>query len=294
MWRKRGVGDLVFDACNTIFLLGLVAVTVYPLLYVAFASLSNPTAVAQHRGVLLRPLGLTLDAYRLVFTNPMITIGYRNTLLYVVAGTTINLIMTCLGAYALSRKNVLLGTPIMFMIVFTMFFSGGLVPDYLLVANTLDWINTPWAVIIPPAISTLNLIIMRTAFSAVPEALIEAARIDGANDLTILARVVLPLAMPVVAVMLLFYGVAHWNSWFPAMIYLRSRDLYPLQLVLREILIISNVDQMTTGIASGDVMPIGETIKYATVIVATVPILCVYPFLQRYFVRGVMIGAIRE
>ncbi|MDI7276752.1 MAG: carbohydrate ABC transporter permease [Anaerolineae bacterium] len=294
MWRKRGVGDLVFDACNTIFLLGLVVVTVYPLLYVAFASLSNPTAVAQHRGVLLRPVGLTLDAYRLVFTNPMITIGYRNTLLYVVAGTTINLIMTCLGAYALSRKNVLLGTPVMFMIVFTMFFSGGLVPDYLLVANTLDWINTPWAVIIPPAISTLNLIIMRTAFSAVPEALIEAARMDGANDLTILARVVLPLAMPVVAVMLLFYGVAHWNSWFPAMIYLRSRDLYPLQLVLREILIISNVDQMTTGIASGDVMPIGETIKYATVIVATVPILCAYPFLQRYFVRGVMIGAIRE
>jgi putative aldouronate transport system permease protein len=294
MWRKRGLGDLIFDTCNTVFLLGLVALTVYPLLYVAFASLSDPTAVVQHRGVLLRPLGLTLNAYRLVFANPMITIGYRNTLLYVVAGTTINLVMTCLGAYALSRKNVMLGTPVMFMIVFTMFFSGGLVPDYLLVANTLDWSNTPWALIIPPAISTLNLIIMRTAFAAVPEALEEAARIDGANDFTILFRIVLPLAMPVVAVMTLFYSVAHWNSWFSAMIYLRSRELYPLQLVLREILIISNVDNMTTGIASGDVMPIGETIKYATIVVATVPILCVYPFLQRYFVKGVMIGAIKE
>lgn len=293
MWRRRGIGEHIFDAFNTAFLLGLLVITVYPLLYVALASVSDPASVVQFRGVLLRPLGFTLDAYRLVFTNPMITIGYRNTLLYVVAGTTINLLMTCLGAYGLSRKNVMFSTPIMFMIAFTMFFSGGLVPTYLLVANTLDWINTPWAVIVPPAINTLNLIIMRTAFAAVPEALEEAARIDGANDFTILFRIVLPLAMPVVAVMLLFYSVYHWNSWFTAMIYLRSRDLYPLQLVLREILIISNVDQMTTGIASGDVMPIGETIKYATIVVATLPILCVYPFLQRYFVRGVMIGAIR-
>ncbi len=294
MWRRRSLGELIFDGLNTILLLGLVVITIYPLLFVALASVSDPASLMQYRGLLLRPLGFTLDAYRLVFTNPMITIGYRNTLLYVVAGTTINLLMTCLGAYGLSRKRVLFGTPIMFLIVFTMFFSGGLVPSYLLVANTLDWIDTPWALIIPPAINTLNLIIMRTAFASVPEALEEVARLDGANDITILFKIVLPLSMPVVAVMILFYSVAHWNAWFSAMIYLRSRDLYPLQLVLREILIISNTDAMTTGVASGDVMSLGETIKYATVMVATVPILCVYPFLQRYFVKGVMIGAIKE
>lgn len=294
MWRRRSLGELIFDGLNTTLLLGLVVVTIYPLLFVALASVSDPASLMQYRGLLIRPLGFTLNAYRLVFTNPMITIGYRNTLLYVVAGTSINLLMTCLGAYGLSRKRVLFGTPIMFLIVFTMFFSGGLVPGYLLVANTLDWIDTPWALIIPPAINTLNLIIMRTAFASVPEALEEVARLDGANDITILFRIVLPLSMPVVAVMILFYSVAHWNAWFSAMIYLRSRDLYPLQLVLREILIISNTDAMTTGVASGDVMSLGETIKYATVMVATVPILCVYPFLQRYFVKGVMIGAIKE
>lgn len=294
MRTRRSLGEVIFDGANTLFLIGLVLATLYPLLFVAVASVSDPASLMQFRGVLLRPLGFTLGAYRLVFRNPMILVGYRNTLLYVVAGTTINLVMTCLGAYALSRKNVLLKKPIMLMIVFTMFFSGGLVPSYLLVANTLDWIDKPWALIVPPAINTMNLIIMRTAFQSIPDAFEEAARIDGANDFTILLRIILPLSMPVVAVMILFYSVAHWNAFFSAMIYLRSRDLYPLQIVLREILVTSNVEYMTAGIASGDVMPIGETIKYATIVVATLPILCVYPFLQRYFVKGVMIGAIKE
>lgn len=291
---RRSLGEVIFDVANTLFLIALVVATLYPLWFVAVASLSDPASLIQFRGMLLRPLGLTLGAYRLVFRNPMILVGYRNTLLYVVAGTTINLVMTCLGAYALSRKNVLLKKPIMLMIVFTMFFSGGLVPSYLLVANTLDWIDKPWALIVPPAINTMNLIIMRTAFQSIPDAFEEAARIDGANDFTILLRIILPLSMPVVAVMILFYSVAHWNAFFSAMIYLRSRELYPLQIVLREILVTSNVEYMTAGIASGDVMPIGETIKYATIVVATLPILCIYPFLQRYFVKGVMIGAIKE
>lgn len=294
MFAKRSFGETVFGIANTIFMIALIAVTLYPLLYVAFASVSDPATLMRHRGVLLKPLGFTLEAYKLVFRNPMIAIGYQNTLLYVVAGTTINLLMTALGAYALSRKNVLLRNPIMFMIVFTMFFSGGLVPTYLLVGNTLNLIDSPWALIIPPAINTWNLIIMRTAFQSIPDALEEAARIDGANDFTILFRIVLPLSLPVVAVMILFYSVAHWNAYFSAMIYLRTRELYPLQLVLREILITNSTDNMTAGISSGDVMPIGETIKYATIVVATLPILCVYPFLQRYFVKGVMVGAIRE
>lgn len=182
---------------------------------------------------------------------------------------------------------------IMFMIVFTMFFEGGLIPLYILVGK-LGMMDTRWAVIIPSAVSAFNLIIMRTVFQGVPVSLEESAKIDGASDWTVLFRVIIPLSLPVVAVMVLFYGVSHWNSWFPAMIYLQNRGLLPLQLILREILIANDTTSMTTGVASGDQMQIGETIKYATIIIATVPILFLYPFLQKYFVKGVMIGAVKE
>jgi putative aldouronate transport system permease protein len=279
---------------NVLFMFALMVVTLYPLLYVLFASLSSAGELTQHRGLLLWPLDLTFEAYRRVFANPIILTGYRNTLFIVIVGTALNVLMTMLGAYALSRRNVLFKNPAMFFIVFTMFFSGGLIPTFLLVGQTLGMQNTLWALIIPGAVNTLNLIIMRTAFNAVPVALEEAARIDGANDWIILFRIFLPLAWPVVAVMILFYGVAHWNSFFSALIYIQDRDLYPLQLVLREILISSNVQNMTTDVSSGDVLAIGETIKYATIIVATLPILVIYPYLQRYFVKGVLIGAIKE
>ena len=180
------------------------------------------------------------------------------------------------------------------MIVFTMFFSGGLIPTFLLVGNTLNLMNNPLALILPTAISTYNLIIMRTAFEAVPYELEEAARIDGANDLQILWRIYLPLCKPVLAVMTLFYAVGHWNSFFSAMVYLRSREWYPLQLVLREILIASSTDSMTTEASATDKEPIGETVKYSTIIVATLPILFVHPFFQRYFIKGIMIGALKE
>ena len=290
---KGSIGDNIFGVVNTILMIGLMGVTLYPLLYAAFASVSDPASFMQFRGALLRPLGFTLEAYRRVFDNPMILIGYRNTLFYMIAGTFLNLLMTSLGAYVLSRRNVPLIRPIMMGIVFTMFFSGGLIPTFLLVGRTLGMMDTPWALIVPVAISTYNLIIMRTGFEAVPYELEEAARIDGANDLDILFRVILPLSKPVLAVMILFYAVAHWNAFFSAMVYLRNREWYPLQLVLREILIVNAIDSMVTGGSTGDVIPIGETIKYATIVVATLPILCVYPFLQRYFVKGVMIGAIK-
>ena len=286
--------ERIFATLNIMLLSGLMILTAYPLLYVLFASLSDPAQLIAFRGPLLHPLGLSLDAYRLVLQNPMIAIGFRNTLLYVVGGTLLNVTMTCLGAYALSRKNVMFARPIMIMIVFTLFFNGGLIPTYLLVGQTLQMADTPWALIVPTAINTINLIILKTAFESVPVSLEEAARIDGANDFTILFRVVLPLSLPAVAVVLLFYAVGHWNSYFPALVYLQSRDLYPLQLVLREILITSNVESMTTTVASGDTFQIGQTIKYATIVVATVPILVIYPFLQRYFVKGALIGAIKE
>ncbi len=291
---RQSRGELVFSAVNVLLMLGLIIMTLYPLLYVAFASFSDPATLMTTRGLLFGPLGFTLDAYQRVFDNPMILTGYRNTLFYVFGGTALNLIMTMLAAYALSRRNVMFRRPLTLMIVFTMFFSGGLIPTFLLVGRTLNLMDTPWALILPGAIHTVNLIIMRTAFEGIPYELEEAARMDGANDFTILFRIVIPLSMPVVAVMILFYAVGHWNAFFSAMVYLRTRELYPLQLILREILISNSTDVMTAGVASGDVMPIGETIKYATIMVATVPILFVYPFLQRYFVKGVMIGAIKE
>ncbi|AEE95363.1 carbohydrate ABC transporter permease [Mahella australiensis] len=293
MHIKKSIGERIFDVFNTALMILLMVVTLYPFLHVFFASISDPTAVVQHRGLLLWPEGFTAGAYKLVFKNPMIPVGYKNTLIYVLAGTTINIFMTTLGAYGLSRRNVYFKNHIMFLITFTMFFSGGLIPTYLLVKD-LGMTDTRWALLIPNAISAYNLIIMRTSFAGVPVSLEESAKLDGANDFTVLFRIILPLSMPVVAVMILFYGVNHWNSWFNAMIYLRDRQLFPLQLVLREILISNSTDTMIAGSAGLDREPIGETVKYATIIVATVPILFIYPFLQRYFVKGVMIGAIKE
>ncbi len=289
---KRSVGERIFDNFNVLFMILLIVVTLYPFYYVTIASISDPTLIVQKRGIVLWPQGLSFESYRMVFENPMIRIGYMNTIFYVVVGTALNLVLTSFGAYGLSRRDLALRNPITLMIVFTMFFSGGLIPSYLLVRN-LGLLNTRWAMILPGAISTWNLIIMRTAFLGIPESLAESAKIDGANDFTILFRIYLPLSLPVVAVMILFYAVGHWNAYFSALIYLRERALYPLQLVLREILIANSTESMMTSVVS-DREPIGETIKYATIMVATLPILFVYPFLQKYFVKGVMIGAIKE
>ncbi|WP_121609111.1 carbohydrate ABC transporter permease [Mesobacillus foraminis] len=290
---KKSLGERLFDYGNTIILILLSIVTLYPLLYILIASVSDPTYVAQARGIMLAPKDFTLEAYKMVFKNPMIVTSYLNTLFYVVVGTTVNILLTSLGAYALSRKNMMWKNIIMFMIVFTMFFEGGLIPLYLLVSE-MNMIDSRWALILPTAVSAFNLIIMRTAFQGIPDSLEESARIDGANDFTILFKIILPLSLPVVAVMVLFYGVSHWNSWFHAMIFLQNRELFPVQLILREILIANDTSSMTTGVSAVDAVPIGETVKYATIVVATLPILCLYPFLQKYFVKGVMIGGIKE
>jgi putative aldouronate transport system permease protein len=293
MHIKLAYSERIFDWTNILLLCLLSLATLYPFVYVLVSSVSDPAELMKSRGLLFWPAGFTVDAYKMVFQNPMILLGYANTLFYVIVGTVLNLLFTSFGAYALSRQNVLWKNPVMFMIIFTMFFSGGLIPSYILISN-LGLFDTRWALIFPALISTWNLIVMRTSFQGVPVSLEESARIDGANDFTILFRVVIPLSLPVLAVMILFYGVGHWNAWFGAVIYLRDRELFPLQVILREILIANATDNMMTGTSGGDRVAIGETIKYATIVIATAPILMLYPFLQKYFVKGVMIGALKE
>lgn len=290
---KDSLGEKVFQIINLIFMLLMIVITLYPFWYVIVSSISNSHALMRFDGVLLLPQGFSLEAYKMVFRNPNIISGYVNTVIIVVAGTTLNLIVTSLGAYVLSRKGIGWTRPIMLLIIFTMFFSGGLIPVFLLVNNWLNLGDTLLAVIFPGLISTWNLIILRTSFGTIPESLIESAHLDGANDFSILVRIVIPLSLPVMAVMVLFYGVGHWNSWFNAMIYLRDRSNYPLQLILREILIQNDTRFMAAGADMEDVEGVAESIKYATIIVATLPILAVYPFLQKYFVKGVMIGSIK-
>ena len=289
---KQSTGEKVFDFLLILFMLLMVIVTIYPLLYVLFASLSNPNDYMAHSGLLLKPYGLHFESYREVFKNPNISRGYINTLFVVSVGTLLNLVMTSMGAYFLSRKNVLWRNVIMFMAVFTMFFSGGLIPFYLTVRQ-LKIDDTLWALIFPVAINTYNMIILRTAFLNVPEEMEESAKLDGAGPFKILFYIMIPIAAPSIAVITLYYAVHHWNAWFNAMIFLRRRELYPLQLILREILILNDTTSMTISATTGEHELLAETIKYAVVIVATVPVLVIYPFLQRYFTKGIMIGALK-
>ena len=274
-------------------MLFLMVVMVYPLLYTVFASFSNSYELMSYTGLLYKPLGFSTEAYRMVMRNRSIYTGYASTLLYVSVGTLINLLLTTMAGYVLSLNGLKLRDPIMFGITFTMLFNGGMIPNYLLVKN-LKLMDTMWAVVLPIAINTQNLIIMRTAFRGVPVNLGESAKIDGAGDFRIFWQIYVPLTKATIAVMVLFYGVQHWNSWFNAAIYLRTRSKYPLHLILREILIQNSTEFMTSGNGVGeDAYAVSESIKYATIIVSTVPILCVYPLLQKYFVKGVMIGAIK-
>ncbi|MDF2485384.1 MAG: binding-protein-dependent transport system inner rane component [Herbinix sp.] len=290
---KTSMSYKVFQGFNTIFLILLMIVTVYPMVHVVMASFSEGIALTSHKGLLLWPAGNpTLDAFKAVFTNPNILKGYRNTMFVLIVGISLQIFMTSLGAYVLSRKKFALKNPIMFFITFTMFFQGGIIPFYLLIKD-LNLINNLFSLILPFVVSAYNLIIMRTSFAAIPDSLEESAKLDGASHFAIYARIVMPLSKAVIAVMLLYYGVGIWNGWFWASVFLRNRSLFPLQLVLREILISNDVSSMTQGTSGADVAVIAESIKFATIVVATVPILSIYPFLQRYFAKGVMIGAIK-
>lgn len=292
MLGKRTIGERIFDAWNVGSLALLCLLCLYPLIYVALASISNGDNLLAHSGLLYKPLGFSLSAYGRVFMDRMITRGYLNTIFIVTVGVTLNMLMTAFGAYVLSRRGPIFINSLMKTVIFTMFFSGGLIPLYLTV-KTLGLFNSLMSLILPNLIITFNMIILRTAFANIPEELEDSARIDGANDFTILFRVIIPLAKPTMAVLVLYYGVYHWNSWFNAMIFIRERMLYPLQLVLRDILMSYQMDAMVGSAGTADVESLSESIRYATIVVATLPILLLYPFLQRYFVKGVMIGALK-
>ncbi len=288
---KKTKGEKIFGVFNTLFMLFMILITLYPFLYVLFASVSESNMLMSHRGVLLKPLGFNMRAYTLVFKNPNIYTGFKTTAIVLVAGTTLNIMLTSIGAYLLSRRNFKFGEFMMLMVMITMYVSGGMIPRYLLIYETLNLKNSLWALILPNAVSTWNLIVMRTNFRQIPESLEESAKIDGANDLVVLFAIVLPLSKAIIAVMILFYGVAHWNAWFDALLFIRDREKFPIQLIMREILISNSTDSMQSY---GDSYNgVSESIKYATIIITTIPILMIYPFIQKYFVKGIMIGAVK-
>jgi putative aldouronate transport system permease protein len=240
------------------------------------------------------PKGFNVDAYANILKNDRIWTGYGNSILYTVVGTVINIIMTILAAYPLSRPDLPLRNGIMVLITLTMFFGGGLIPTYLLVRD-LGMVDTMWALIVPGAIATYNLIVMRTYFqSSIPWELQEAAHMDGCTNWRLLFSIILPLSKPILAVMVLFYAVGHWNSFFGALIYIREEAKYPLQLVLREILLISQSAQVDGGsVGLEKQILLAESIKFAVIIVSSLPVLIMYPFVQKHFVKGVMIGSVK-
>jgi putative aldouronate transport system permease protein len=292
---RRSKGEKGFAVFNYIFMTVLCVICVYPLWYVLAASLSNPIAMYAHRGVLILPLmPATAKGYGLVINDPNIPRTFMNTLLYLGVGTVLNMFVTITGAYGLSRKGLYWNGKIMKFIAFTMYFQGGLIPFYILVGK-LNLMDTYAGIILPVIVSTWNLIVLRTAFAGISDSLEESARLDGANDWTILWRIFFPLAQATIAVITLFYAVYWWNNWFNPSLFLRSKKLYPLQLRLREILLLNDNTSMSQLGAMGQTQleQYRLLVKYCTIVVATVPILVAYPFLQRYFVKGVMIGSIK-
>lgn len=292
--KPRSTGDKLFDF-GVYFILTLVLIIIlYPLYFVVIASFSDPLSVMAGE-VTFWPVNFNTESYRLVFKNSQVLTGYRNTILYTVAGTVVNLVMSIAAAYPMAQRNLKGKGLFIGMMVFTMFFAGGMIPSYINL-NNLGMIDTFWVMIIPNAISVYNVMIMRTFFStSIPYELQEAAFVDGASHMRILRSIVLPLSKPILAVMVLFYAVSHWNSYFNALLYLSDQNRYPLQLVLRAILIQSQASEESfAGIGNTySRMLLSETMKYALIIVSSVPVLILYPFLQKYFVHGVMIGSVK-
>ena len=293
MKKNITFGDRLFDSLNVLMMLSLVIITAYPFLYVVMASFSDSNTFMAYNGLLWRPLNPNVRSYAAVFKNRLIYSGYMNTIFIVASGLAINMALTSFAAYGLSRRNLYFKKPIMFLIVVTMFFSGGLMPFYLTI-KSYGLYNSIWAVILPSAINTFNVIICRTSFESIPQSLEEAAEIDGAGHMTILTRIILPVNKAVMSVVALYVVVAYWNSWFNASIFLTTKTKFPLQLILREILVENQTNDMIVGVDIESVNSVSETIKYAVIIVSTLPVLCVYPFLQKYFVKGVLVGAVKE
>ncbi|MGN0778481.1 MAG: carbohydrate ABC transporter permease [Aristaeellaceae bacterium] len=291
--RQEGMGYTVFTVVNTILLILICIVTLYPMYYVVIASISEADVLGRNFGLLLFPVGkINTYSYQLVFRNSQVITGFGNTLFILVAGLCVNMVLTCLGAYFLALKGSMLSRPIAMLILFTMYFSGGIVPDYLNI-QSLGLMDSLWALIIPVSISTYNLLIMRSAFSSVPDSLVEAAKLDGASHVRILTQVFLPLSGATLAVMVLYYGVGHWNAWFRASLFIHDTHKYPLQLVLRQILLLNQNSELAATSDAGELAKYADSIKYALIVISSAPILVLYPFLQRFFAKGVMVGALK-
>ncbi|MEK3720439.1 MULTISPECIES: carbohydrate ABC transporter permease [unclassified Paenibacillus] len=292
-FRKSGLkqlsaGSLLFDCVIYALLLAMILVFLYPIYYMAVVSVSNGMNVIRGE-VKWFPIGFNLEAYKMILSDKSIIRSYGNTLLYTSVGTLINVAATALCAYPLSRSKLYGRGLFTLLIIITMLFHGGMIPSYLVV-NTLNMTNSIWAIVIPPAINVWYMIIMRTFFQNIPNEIHESAFIDGANDLLVFVRIVLPLSMPVIATMTMFYAVWHWNSFFPAMIYLFDSELYPVQIIMRSMLIDGSVGNNDPA---RDLTTIQTNMKYAVIIVTILPIIMVYPFIQKYFVQGAMVGSLK-
>ena len=288
---KISKSERAFDVFNVLFMFALIVICLYPFIYVLFGSLSNASELMKVRGLLFKPAGFSLDGYKEVMQNKDIYTGFFNSVYFIVVGTTLSIVVGCLLAFVLSRPYLKYKSIIMKFMLVTMFFNGGLIPTFLVV-KTIGLYNSRWAIILLSMLSTYNVIVLKSAFDGIPASIEESARIDGANSMVVLWKLVVPLSKAAIAVQVLFYAVATWNSWFNAMIYLKDRSMLPIQLILREILL-DNQNTGGGGVGLEDKAGFSDVIKYTTVIVTITPILCVYPFLQKHFVKGVMIGAVK-
>ena len=291
---KRSRPDFIFDFFNTFFLVVILIVVIYPLIYIVSASISDPAKVTSGE-VWLWPIGINFQGYTAVAQYRPVLSGYANSFFYATVGTFVNVAMTLIAAYPLSRKEFYGRNIMIFLITFTMMFSGGLIPTYLLV-KTMGMVNTRWSLIIPGAIGVWNLIITRIFLqTSIPGELYDSAEIDGAGDLRTFLQIVLPLARPVIAVITLYYAVDHWNSYFDALIYLSKQNLYPLQIPLRNILILNSMDM--SMLADVEEMArrqqLVELLKYSLIVVASLPVMLLYPFVQKHFVKGLLIGSVK-
>ena len=296
MVESKKLIDYLFECVNLLLLTLLTICCLYPCLYVLWASLSEPVQLYTGSKVLLWPRGFNTGAFMLVFKNPNIWMGYRNTLLYVVAGTALGMLLCILGAFVLSRSRFPGQSFFMTVLIITMFFGGGLIPTYV-VMQSYGLLNTVWSQILLGSMSTYNLILVMSYFRSIPESLEESAHLDGASDWVTLWKIYVPLSVPSLAVVALYFIVAKWNNWMTSAIYLTKRSLFSLQLILKEILISGNTEAagMENSVSGGaaDYQAYSEAVKYATIVVSTLPVLCVYPFLQKYFMKGIMLGAIK-
>lgn len=293
---RKTKGDRIFDAFNFVFLLAVCLIVAYPLYFVVIASISDPNVVNKG-GVILWPRGVTMLGYEKLFQDKNIWTGYANTFFYTFVGTTLNVIVTICAAYALSRKDLVGRKVLMKYFIFTMYFSGGLIPMFIQI-NSMGLYNTRWVLIILGLMSVYNMIITRTFFeSSIPDELLEAAKLDGCSDLRFFVSIVLPLSHAIIAVLIVYYGVGHWNQYFNALIYVSKQEYYPLQIVLREILIQSR--QTEAVVSEGQIAELleknkyAELIKYGVIVVSSLPVMIMYPFAQKFFVKGVMLGAVK-